>query len=325
MAPKITCLLCTVREDAAFSEHPEWKLFEQIKDTFEKQTYKDFELIVVDGLKEYREFPSCNFPVKHLRPLENIWTKNKKISISTYRNTGIVYADGEYIVNFDDTFTAPDRWIELYAKLFDIGVCGAATWRRNGCTRLLPGQSLRAANRGEVYGFGSYPVSTALELNGYDLAFDGSMYLEDIEWGMRLHDAGIKQKLFWLDGFRLEAQSKHASRVVDEKEPIVKCCNPPYQMAKVVRNQSVANITELWRPEDIQRLLAPCAWLTPDGKCKHHGCANTCAYLTANKYTSQGAAYSFANKTHPLAEKLFEEPPVVDLKQLRKMRKAGEL
>jgi len=176
-----------------------------------------------------------------------------------------------------------------------------------------------------VYGFGSYPLDAALNLNGYDLSFDGSMYLEDIEWGVRLFDAGVKQDLFWMNGFCLEEQTPHSLEAISKKEPIVKCCNPAYQMAKVVRNQTVANKAELWTREHIQKLLAPCAWLTKDDKCMHHNGMVTCAYLKSSTFEVDGTAHSFAKETHPIAMQMFDEPPVTDLKQLRSMRLAGEL
>lgn len=327
--PKISFILCTVRGDFAFAQAPERKLFDHVKAELEKQTFKDFELIVVDGLREFREFPECSFPVKHVAPLDNIWTRNKKVAISTYRNTGIVHSDAELIVNLDDTFVLPERWAELYHSLwYEYNKCGAATWRHNGDTRLHMTESLKDAQYSQVFGFGSYPLEMALELNGYDLSFDGSMYLEDVEWGCRLFNAGLKQTLFWLDGFNLEAQTGHDPRAVDADSSIVKCCNPAWQMARVHRNTVKANVVELWDKGSINYLLAPCQLLTHDGKCLHHDGHNDCAYLTTNLWGDGDRGHvlhSFVNKRHPLTENLRAEDFALDLRALHNKRREGEL
>lgn len=314
--PSISVLLCTVRNDAAFREHPEWTLFEHIKENLERQTYRDFELVLVDGLREHRSFPACNFPVKHIAPMRNRWTQNKKVAISAYRNTGIAQCSGDLIVNMDDTFTLPKEWLSAYMMFYQRGICGVATWRNNGDRRLGINDMLRPANEGEVYGFGSYPRDLALALNGYDLAYDGGMYLEDIDWGIRLHKAGLRQYLFWLDEFRLEPQSGHDDRAIDSKEPIVKCCNAAWQTQRVRRTVIEANRTSLWSDRDwIDSLLAPCRWLR-DGKCLHHHLANDCAYLKGQNYTEGGAQKSFAETVHPLCRDLGVEDLTLDLRAL---------
>lgn len=316
--PFISVLLCTVRGDHAFREHPDWILFDHVKEQLEMQTYRNFELVVVDGLRAFREFPRASFEVKHVAPMVNLWTLNKKVAISTYRNTGIVIAAGDLIVNVDDTFTIPRIWLEAYAALYKQGQCGVATWRDNDDKRLKPNEATRLAFRGEVYGYGSYPRKAALQLNGYNLAFDGSMYLEDVEFGVRLNDIGVKQQLFWLDGFKLEAQTGHDARAVDLNEPIVKCCNPAWQLSQVKypSDSLIANRRDFWTKERIQELLAPCQWLA-DTKCLHHHGANECAYLKSSMWRyANGAMRSFALETHPLARQLFVELPVIDLAEL---------
>ncbi len=308
--PLISVLLCTVRDDYAFSEHADWTLFDHIKEELEKQTFKNFELVLVDGLRQYREFPSCNFPVKHIAPMSNLWTDNKKVAISTYRNTGLLQASGELVVNMDDTFSLPEEWLQLYATLFKSGINGVATWRDNGDTRL--NTAGRFAKRGEVYGFGSYQLSIVKMLNGYDMAFDGSMYLEDVEFGCRLYDAGANMLLFWLPGFKLEAQSGHDSRAISTVEPIVKCCNPAWHLAQeCIQAKILPNTTEYYTKERIARLLAPCWLLNANNTCAHHNGNTQCAYIDSALWKDEEILQSFANKSHPIALKLFENPPII--------------
>jgi glycosyltransferase involved in cell wall biosynthesis len=140
MAPKITVLLCTVRPDQGYIEHPEWHVIGKVVEDLSKQTFTDFELVVVDGLYQRDHVawkPAAvggaylwphdetaavvgewhildGFQLTWLPPKPNLWVRNKKVAISTYRNTGIAAARGELIVNLDDCCELPPDYLEHF-------------------------------------------------------------------------------------------------------------------------------------------------------------------------------------------------------------------
>lgn len=312
MNPKITVLLCTVRDDAGYLEHPEWTTLGKVLDDLSQQTFQDFELVIVDGLAttRYREnggfWPtSVKFPVVHVPPRQNLWTRNKKVAISTFRNTGLAWARGELVANLDDCCVLPPMYLELFWTAWKHHkVCAAATWPKRGDWR-KPGM---VGQPGIVYGFGSYPLEAALTLNGYDEAYDGGQGLEDGDWSTRLFHLGVRMALLDIPGFDIEPQSKHSSRAIDLERPLVKCCNAAYYAQRMWRQVKEANREELWTPEALRLLVGPCHHLHGE-MCGYHLDRNRCAYLDAG----------FATALDPLAAKIFDEPPIFDLAKERKL------
>ena len=348
--PKVTIILDTVRPDEAYVGKPDWHVIGTVIEDLKKQTFKDFELIVVDGVED-RVYNQCvippGFPVHHVSPMKNLWTRNKKVAISTFRNTALSIARGEFIVNLDDCCRLPPTYVEVFAAAyFNHGICLSATWPQNGDTRPqgLGGAEAIAAvglnrlwvSRGEVppggiYGFGSYPLAKAVEINGYDLAYDGRMYLEDADFSTRLAAVGVKMHLAFVPGFKQGEwkpdadkppewhQSAHHPDAVDPEDGgVVGCCNCSWQTQRVERDIVVANRVEDWTPEWIEKLLGPCYYLQIDTNyCRHHlshGNRVVCAYLNSKLFDGK----SFATHRHPLTEKLFDELPVFDLAKARK-------
>lgn len=344
MHPKITVLMITVRPDAAYLEHPEWSLFGKIVDDLNAQTFQDFELVVVDGLYKWRDnggglldlrfhdkevvrkaLGRASFPYQRRPPKTNLWTRNKKCCISNYRNTGIANASGELVVNIDDVHDMPPTYLELFWRAWsEKKICLSATWPHNGDQRIPRNDILNPdrvyvqkypAMRGQVFGYGSYPLDLALQLNGYDEAYDGAMYLEDIDWGSRLYDAGLKMHFAYIPGFRLHSQSKHDERAVDLKRPVVKCCNAAYQTQQVWRTCSTVNTKELWTTEALNRLIGPCHYMGENHMCMHWGGRQMCEYVKDQHLDDNGV--SFALERDELAARIFDEPPVRDLRKER--------
>ena len=52
--PFFSVIVCTAREDYPFVHHPDWHVIDKILESCQRQAFKDFELIVVDLLYEYR-------------------------------------------------------------------------------------------------------------------------------------------------------------------------------------------------------------------------------------------------------------------------------
>lgn len=337
--PKITVLLCTVRPDRGYVEHPEWHTLGKVIADLSLQTFKDFELLVVDGLWGNRDglgvtdrIPTnlaqgtlvepfirwqadsrargefSDLRAGWLPPRDTLWTLNHKVAICAYRNTGLIHARGELVVNLDDCCELPPNYLESFWYAWSKHkVCLAATWPESGDSR----PAGVVTGPGQVYGFGSYPLEAAVAVNGYDEAYDGGQGLEDADWSTRLYNAGVKMALARFPGFLIHAQSAHDPRVIDPKEPIVKCCNLSWDLQRNSLWTRIVNTPEMWSGSGgkarLQRLLGPC-FLLRAGRCGFHSYNNTCPYLEAG----------FADRLHPLAAKLFEEPPIFDLATSRR-------
>lgn len=343
MNPKITVLMITVRPDAAYLEHPELTLFGKLIDDLNAQTFKDFELVVVDGMYQQEtvdgpindlRFPAgegldvlrkANFPYHRRPPRPNLWTRNRKCCISNYRNTGLAAAHGELVINIDDVHDMPPIYLELFWRAWsEKQICLSATWPHNDDQR-IPRNDISnpdrvyvqkyPAMRGQVFGYGSYPLEMALQLNGYDEAYDGGMYIEDIDWSCRLHDAGLKMHFAYIPGFRLHTQSRHDGTVIDLSRPVVKCCNAAYQTNQVWRTCSTVNTPELWTKETLNRLLGPCYYMGANHMCMHWGGRLLCEYVKDQYLDEHGN--SFALERDELAARIFEEPPVRDIRKER--------
>jgi len=103
----ISVILPTARSDHSIIGLPEWHIFYPTFEALLQQTFKDFEVIVVDALypkrKEWLD-RKWDFPVKYVpvHPNHRFWLDNKRWSVCGTLNTGILHAEGELIVRIDD-------------------------------------------------------------------------------------------------------------------------------------------------------------------------------------------------------------------------------
>lgn len=104
--PEITVLMTTARGDHTLIGMPNIHIFELPLETLKRQTFKDFEFIVVDSLyekrKNYFKKVDLPFPVKHVPPKSSPWIDRGMCHIANDWNTGIIHAEGELIVRMDD-------------------------------------------------------------------------------------------------------------------------------------------------------------------------------------------------------------------------------
>lgn len=303
MNPRVSVLLCTVRTTGAYRDHPDWHPIGKVIEDLNAQSYKDFELIVVDGLyKQHQSLVAAlrtNFKLVHVPPKQNVWTRNKKVAICAFRNTGIALAKGELIVNLDDCCVLPDLFVETFAHGWtNHHACAAMTWPGRGDHR-APQMVTRG---GVVFGFGSYPREAAIELNGYDEAYDGAQGLEDADWSTRLYELGVRSALIHLPGFDIEPQSGHPEAAIDPVEPFVKCCNAAWQGEREWRHVRRANDARLWTKEALERVGGGPCMLLRGSICAHH--SQPCAYY----------GRKWVHERHPLVEEWMANPPAFDLR-----------
>lgn len=95
---------------------PTLNRYEYLKDVFkdlERQTYKNFEVIVVDQTDDFREdfYKGWNLNL-------NYWYQEEK-ALWKARNEAIKSAKGEYILLYDDDSLVDNDWIEQHLKTLD--------------------------------------------------------------------------------------------------------------------------------------------------------------------------------------------------------------
>ena len=325
--PAISCVLNTVRATDAYREDRDVLLC--VADDLAKQTFKDFELVAVDGLHPFRAETFQNspypFPIRHVAPRQTRMVKDQRVAISAYKNTGIMYSQGELILTLDDCCWIDDSYLQRCWDAWsrEKTRLAAMVWPSNapvfqdGRRHLLDGQGKCVGPRDgghtpPMYGFASFSTEAALAVNGYDEMMDGSQGLEDVDMGIRLQKAG----------FRIGLDARHIIRTGPSSTPwdtrlfpeggerIVKCCQSSLRI-QLGRNLPRANETP-WGPAEWSK-LTPCGFFNAQGnpefnepakKCRVHGML--CAYPD-----------TFAIREHPGLQGLKDEPPVFNLRQLR--------
>ena len=120
--PEITVLIYTARDDYPYVGKAEgWHCFEPFLRTLADQTFKDFELVLVDALWEtrsnwFKDRPQP-FPVKHVPSRPNYWQERGRIGLGTQINKGFVWADGRYIWMGGENNLYPPHHLALVSEL----------------------------------------------------------------------------------------------------------------------------------------------------------------------------------------------------------------
>lgn len=99
--------------------------------SFSKQTYKDFEIILVNGPStDNTEEIAKNFPLRYF--------KTDKTNVSVSRNIGLLNSTGDLICSIDDDAIPEKKWLENLVKYFDahkdekIGAMGGIVFDEKG-------------------------------------------------------------------------------------------------------------------------------------------------------------------------------------------------
>lgn len=313
MKPAISVILCTVR-DKAYADHPDWDAVTKVLYDLAVQSFKDFEVIVVDGFARDKEAYDQQWPfdltVTPPRLADYPWMRGAP-AISMARNTGLELARGQLVVNLDDACVLPPDYLDWFWSAWtgwDLCMVAAAP---ND-----PRVTGRCTDRGgvpdpPVYGFNSFPLAKAIDANGYDISFDGGQGLEDADFSIRMHQLGVQHLIHKIPGFDILAQTPHALVL-----RIKKCCNRAWYLARS-HGQVKANTKALWSMPDnegyLKQLAGPrCSLLMPPNKCAHHAGRVACAYPSIAAEGMGGELQS-----------LLDHPPIYDLAAARKTAEAA--
>jgi len=203
-------------------------VYEILFNGLKNQTFKEFEVLIVDDVPEDRSHLAKKYAekyrlnVKWMRSKPNYWKSNRLIANA--RNTALIYAEGELVVFFDDYTWVPPHFLESHWKVWDetgynlLGAVTAVEYTPNPPEdfRVLPVLTYdgRTKNFGGAVDTRTYqgyrewkdcppgwfytcnasaPLQKIVEVNGFDEEFD-CVSEEDVDLGLRLARVGCR---FW--------------------------------------------------------------------------------------------------------------------------------
>jgi hypothetical protein len=220
--PKISLIIHTASADNMLQkEHNIDSMFQMYIDCLEQQTFKDFEFILVDGKydenKESFKNIKTSFVVKHVPIHDNhrYWFDKNLVHISSIKNTGLLYADGELCISVDDAELFHDKLLDMYWYYYQSGFLMNSLFKRfktisvNALKRVnmpilgeeynndprfnyLKNENLIHSHGDLLYAGTSFTLNSAIKLNGFNEKMDGCKSLEDVEFGIRLQLLGHK-------------------------------------------------------------------------------------------------------------------------------------
>jgi len=130
MSVDISIILITARDDFPMLGLPNTHLLDPCISSLKAQEFKNFELIVVDGLYKFRPnmfqgkpFDNLPFKVKHmsLHPKHTFWfSRHRPFSCEAF-NTGLIHATGELIVKIDDCCEFNEKYLTTIWELYQSG------------------------------------------------------------------------------------------------------------------------------------------------------------------------------------------------------------
>jgi len=211
--------------------------------SLERQTFRDFEWIIIDRLKGEREFDprKHDFPIKHVGEKPSLWHGLAPPAgweseawppfptVNNARNTGILEASGELLIYADDTVLFPRHFLEVAWEWYEKGY-GLKGYRDK--FTLLEGKLIldreheEFRESGEAYKRMSWahswghilaiPLEWELEVNGWEEMLDGTIGAEDIDHGFRVQQIAPNKLIldrraivYELGGFHVQTGRAH--------------------------------------------------------------------------------------------------------------------
>lgn len=285
--PLLSVVVATARENDAFVDHPDWRVLDKIVECCDRQTFRDFELIIVDVLHAYRptyfEGLKLSFPLLHIPDKKGPFKDERLTRICSARNTGIMYARGQFLVTGDDGEEwSPDAfqrfvgWIKrcmgATGRLYRDAGSGPVSVDSRFVAYRMPdtgvSRMVMAASAGYLGGtLTMTPMPVMLRCNGFDELFDGSRQLEDADLAYRLGAARLRVALDGAVKVVEYAQKKwEGDSRVFRSTPHVKC-NGAYFYPIMSSRRVAANDRRLTDAEIETFLKGQCPKLDPRGFC----------------------------------------------------------
>ncbi len=291
-APFFSVIVCTARMDYPFIHHRDWHVLDKIVENCQKQTFKDFELIIVDLLHSYRphHFDNAgskyNFRIIHIPDKSGIFKELKLPRISSSKNTGIIFSSGTHLVFSDDGQEWPEYALGNLFRLArrSLGAsckyyrdCGSgpvetdsrwAAYKISGTTQSI---RIKASDMGYFGGTLSMVLARyMLACNGWDEMFDGTRQLEDGDMAQRLGACGC---FVVLNGDVSVVEHKMDTWHHDERvfmPGVILKCNGSYyypMLFKGGRKRRIANSVLPTDDDLVSYTYSKCRMLTNKGLC----------------------------------------------------------
>lgn len=308
----LSVLVTTARAAKCFTHHPDWDQFDVLARWLERQTFRDFELVVVTPFPDDAR-ATLSGRVERLTivpPRNTPWRRERMFAVASARNTGLVHARGDWILTLDDACEFEPDFLGRVAGWADHGCGVSVMYRKNG--EIIDGRwSMfeQAARGGESviirgqdhpvpYGYIAFPLAAAIAINGYDeLRFDGARGLEDMNFARRLMVHGVPFAMDRRIFASLHDTIGYPEEIIANEEQNARCCNT----AHVLSQMGPANRARYTTDE--KRQVLNCKFWRDDGKCGYHSFRHACAYP------------SWAKDGHPVARRILlgDEEELFDL------------
>lgn len=132
----MSIILPTIREDYPIIGLPNLHIFQPTIASLKIQSFKNFELIIVDGLHHLRPnlfegqpfdknklpFDVKHIPVEHNRSFNHaFWLENRRWAVAGTLNTGIIHAKGELLVRIDDCSEFESDYLKKFWEGYQSG------------------------------------------------------------------------------------------------------------------------------------------------------------------------------------------------------------
>jgi len=207
MSKTISLLFCTNRPLYPMTD-TELSTYNLLALSLLDQTYKGpLEVICIDRHNSIPRRELTHFlgdRVRFFRPRETPWTRLGLFAAASARNTGLMYAGSTHepsdvtVVALDDCYEMSPRFLERIAAHAAEGRYVVPVLRNGPDAEQRFGGPFRIGRNRLVDttyhpgGIVSYPLHTAIAINGYDEKYDGCSCYEDIDLTARLELAGVQ-------------------------------------------------------------------------------------------------------------------------------------